>query len=443
MLIMNNIKPNILIISSADPLKGPGVLASDFYNAYKQFGYDVDVLTKFRCEKYPEFLYVYKDIKVPSKATILLKYVLNKFKLFLFPKKRQVNSHYFFYREEEKPPVEIKKILRQINKKYDIVQIVFWQGLLSFATVQAIYRKLNCLFYFSCVDYSPMSGGCHFVGDCERYKEGCGCCPAYESHDPYDFTWRNVNFRKKVYDEIDPIVTGNQYMFQFYDRSVLLKNRKRVLAYPIIDTTIFKPYPKDSLRRQFEIPEQKKFILLFGCQGITDERKGIKYLIEGVNKFSHKLTKNERRQVLLMSVGKDFEKIRPLFMGLDTLNLGYVSKEELPTLYSLADVFLCSSVNDAGPMMVDQAICCGTPVVGFEMGACLDAVKDKGTGYCAKLKDTEDFADGIFSLYKLTDEQREKISDTCVKLAQETYSYKAATERIIGVYNQYIEQPQT
>lgn len=434
---MNNSKPKILIVSSADPLKGPGVLASDYYNAYKQFGYEVDVLTTFKCELYPEFLYVCERYRVRKKIVVFFRYLANKISRALFLKKPRDNKHYFFYREEEKPPVEINKVLNQIKKQYDLVQIIFWQGLLSFATVQALYRRLNCLFYFSCVDYSPMSGGCHFIGDCERYKEGCGCCPAYESHDPFDFTWKNVNFRKKVYDEIDPIVTGNQYMFRFYDQSVLLKRRKRVQAYPIIDTTLFKPYPKEPIRWKLKISDKKKFILLFGCQGITDERKGIKYLIESVNKFSSRLTENERQQVLVMSIGKDFEKICPLFKGLDTLDLGYVSKEELPTLYSLADVFLCSSINDAGPMMVDQAICCGTPVVGFEMGACLDAVKDKGTGYCAKLKDTDDFADGIFSIYKLTDEQRQNISDNCVKLAQNTYSYKAAIEKIIGVYNQY------
>ena len=432
-------KPKILIISSANPLKGPGVMASDIYKAYKKYGYEADVLTKFKCEKYPEFLYIYENAKDEKKLSNRLTHyffyrIYEKLRRIITFKPFPKGSYTFFYRKEEDPPISIDKVLNKITKNYDLVQIIFWQGLLSFATVQAIYRKLNCLFYFSCVDYSPMSGGCHFVGDCERYKVGCGCCPAYNSKNPQDFTWHNVNYRKKVYDEVDPIVTGNSYMFGFYDQSILLKDRKRVLSSPIIDTSIFKPYPKDYIKKKLNISIQKDFLILFGCQGINDERKGIKYLIEGINIFTKKLSDQQRKRVLIMSIGQSFESIRSQFAGIDTLDLGYVSQEELARIYSVADVFLCSSVNDAGPMMVNQALCCGTPVVGFEMGACLDAVKDKGTGYCARLRDTDDYANGIHYIYNLTDEQRKSMSNTCVKLALDTYTYKAAVDRIIGAY---------
>lgn len=57
-------KPKILIISSTDPTIGPGVLSTDFYAAYKQQGYDVDLLTLYSCPSHPEFLYVKKHFKV-------------------------------------------------------------------------------------------------------------------------------------------------------------------------------------------------------------------------------------------------------------------------------------------------------------------------------------------------------------------------------------------
>lgn len=431
--MVNINKLRILIISSVSPIKGPGMLASDYYKAYSQQGYEVDVLTKFRCEQFPEFLYVYDSPHYSGKLNFLFRAV-NRLKRTFIPKSYSKDPHYFFYKKEEYPPVRIDEVLSKITKQYDIVQILFWQELLSFSTIHALYLKLKCMFFFDCVDYSPMSGGCHFIGDCKRYKIGCGCCPAYNSNDPFDFTWHNVNFRKKVYEEVDPIVTGNTYMFGFYEQSLLLKERKRMLTYPIIDTNIFRPHDKAIIRRKLKVSEQKRFVLLFGCQGITDERKGIKYLIESVNKFSMKLKEQERKQVLIMSVGNNFEKIRSQFIGLDTLDLGYVTKDELAEIYSFADVFLCSSVNDAGPMMVNQSICCGTPVVGFEMGSCLDAVKDKGTGYCAKLMDTDDYANGIFFIYNLTDKQKVAMSEACLKLARNNYTYEASVNRIVGTY---------
>lgn len=434
-------KPRILIISSADPTFGPGVLSLDYYRAFKSHGFAVDLLTLYRCDSYPELLYVYER---PNRYKLYLKKVwkrlFNKIKTVFG--KRSDNTHlggsyYFFYKQEQNPPVPIDKVLKVVTKPYDIVQIIFWQEMLSFATVQALYRKLHSFFYFGCVDYSPMSGGCHFIGNCERYKVGCGCCPAFGSNDPHDFTWQNVNFRKTVYDEIDPVLTGNSYMFKIYDQSVLLKDRKRIMSTAIIDFSIFKPYPKDEVRKKYDISKNKTFVLLFGCQNINDERKGVKYLIDGFRKFMDRISPNDRDKILVVAIGNDFGKIRTEFGDIDTMNLGYVSKEQLPIAYSLADVFLCSSVNDPGPTMVNQALCCGTPVVGFEMGACLDSVKGKGTGYCARLKDTDDYADGIESIFHLTPDEKQKLADRCVEFAHATYSYDAAVTRVMDAYHKY------
>lgn len=437
---MQESKPRILIISSADPMIGPGVMSADYYKAYKSQGYEVDLLTLHKCKQHPEFLYVYD--RQPSLFRRRLSkfrehpisFIKNAFSKRLRSVVYPVGSYSFFYREEENPPVPLKKVLNVITKQYDFVHILFWQGLLSFATVQALYRKLKCKFFFNCVDYSPMAGGCHFIGDCERYKVGCGCCPAYESKDPHDFTWHNVNFRKQVYKEVNPTVSGNSYMFGFYDQSVLLKKCKRIQSYPIIDLDIFKPYPKEEIRKKIGVAENKKFVLLFGCQNINDKRKGVKFLVEGVRKFVKKLDAEERKNVLIMAIGKDFDKVKSQLDEIDTLDLGYVTKEELPALYAFADVFLCSSVNDAGPMMVNQSLCCGTPVVGFEMGSCLDAVMNKGTGYCAKLKDTDDYAAGIEYIYRLSAEEKKSMKAKCLEHAKNTYSYEAAVKRVLSIF---------
>lgn len=435
-------KPQILIISSANPEIGPGVLSANYYDAYKSQGYEVDLLTLNKCKARPEFLYVQDSSTLSVKIRNRVRHYgrrlyglyLSVFHRYLFHPK---SGHYFFYFKENMPPVPTSKVLAKIGKKYDLVHLLFWQEMLSFETVRAIFRKLNCFMIFNCVDYSPMSGGCHFTGDCQRYKAGCGCCPAFDSKDPHDFTWYNVQYRKKVYEEVNPLVTGNSYMFGFYDQSILLKGRQRINSYPIIDLQAFRPMDRIQLHAKYGISEQKTFKILFGCQNIDDERKGIKYLIEAINVFLEHLTEAERSQVQVMAIGKNFDAVQQQLKDVDTHDFGFVSINELPSIYAFADVFLCPSVNDAGPMMVNQSLCCGTPVVGFEMGACLDAVKDKGTGYCAKLRDSQGFAEGIEKIYRQTPEEREAMRSRCVEYAQKTYSYAAAVKRMIDGYNKY------
>ena len=439
---MQDNKPKILIISSASPLVGPGVLSANYYDAYRSQGYDVDLLTLNKCKDRPEFLYLQDSASLMCRIKNKIKFHNKRLyrvawsilhNCLRYPKP----GHFFFYFKEDNPPVSTKKVLAKVTKPYDMVHVLFWQEMLSFETVLAIYRKLKCFFVFDCVDYSTMSGGCHFSGDCERYKTGCGCCPAYDSKDPHDFTWFNINYRKKVYDEVNPLVTGNSYMISFYDQSVLLKGRPRIISYPIIDLNAFRPLDKVKLHEQYGIPEQKTFKILFGCQSIDDERKGIKYLIEAINIFTAELTDSELSHVLVMAIGKNFDVVRQQLNSVDTHDFGFVSINELPSIYSFADVFLCPSVNDAGPMMVNQSLCCGTPVVGFEMGACLDAVKDRGTGYCAKLRDSHNFANCIEKIYRQTPEEREVMRNKCIEHAQKSYSYDAAVKHMIEAYNKY------
>lgn len=445
MNIMPKSQPKVLLISSADPTKGPGIVVADFYEAFRQQGVEVDVLTLNKCEAQPDFLYLQDSTKIFWKIRNKLRYCGQRIYGLYLSVLHHCLSHpksgfYFFYYKEDMPPVPTSMVLAKIKKKYDLVYIIFWQDMLSFATVRAIYRKLNCCVFFGAVDYSHMSGGCHFTGDCERYKTGCGCCPAFDSNDPHDFTWYNVNYRKKVYEEVNPIVTGNLHMQNFYKNSFLLKNYHYEDTHMIIDTTQFKPSDRIGLYKHYSISESKTFKILFGCQSISDERKGIKYLIEAINSFLEHLTDAERSQVLVMAIGKNFDAVKQQLKDVDTRDFGFVSMSELPSIYALADVFLCPSVNDAGPMMVNQSLCCGTPVVGFEMGSCLDAVKGRGTGYCAPLRDSKAFAEGIEKIYRQTPEERDAMRNKCVEHAQKTYSYEAAVKRMIDGYNTYKNQ---
>lgn len=133
---------------------------------------------------------------------------------------------------------------------------------------------------------------------------------------------------------------------------------------------------------------------------------------------------------------KNFDVVKSKRIGFDTRDFGFVAKEELARIYALADVFLCPSVIDADPMMVNQSLCCDTPVVCFEIGACLYAVKDKGTGLCAKLRDSKSFSECIENICRQTPTEREAMRNKSVKHAQE-YSYEAVVKRVINGYKIY------
>ena len=89
-----------------------------------------------------------------------------------------------------------------------------------------------------------------------------------------------------------------------------------------------------------------------------------------------------------------------------------------------------SSIEDAGPMMVSEALACGTPVVGFDMGVVNNMVISGYNGYKAKLKDSEDLANGIMKIFQLSSENYKTYSSNAVKQV-EMYSTLDYAEKVL------------
>lgn len=431
-----NNSPKILLISSVDPNIGPGHLGVDYYNAFQLQGFDIDFLTKYPVKENQHILFACEPQKMNLRFILpsFIPRLYRKFKYWMGLNKYPLSGYSFFYKKETEPPVSINLVLNKIQKQYDLVLILFVQGLLSVESVEKIYDKQQVPIFFLAVDYSHITGGCHFFHNCSKIKTGCGCCPAWNSKDPNDFTHFNVLFRERVYNKINPVIFGNSYMKSFYNESFLFKNRQMALSYPAINESVFCIRNKFLLRKEFNINESKKFIIFFGSQNLKDKRKGMQYLLESLAIYYNMLTQAQRESILVITAGYENPELSKL-IKFDLMQRGYVSFTILPKLYSLADVFLSPSIIDAGPMMINQALSCGTPVVSFEMGTALDVVKNKGTGYCAKIKDSEDFAKGIHHIYSMDKISYNTMSGKCRQVAIETTSYESSVKSIMNVYN--------
>jgi glycosyltransferase involved in cell wall biosynthesis len=173
-----------------------------------------------------------------------------------------------------------------------------------------------------------------------------------------------------------------------------------------------------------------------GCQHLDDERKGMNYLLRALEILYTRLSDDERNSVLLVLAGHDIDSIKEL-LHFDYVYLGYVKQFQLPEIYSMSNVFLSPSVNDAGPSMVNQSLSCGTPVVAFEMGTALDVVKDQDTGYCAKLRDSDDFARGIEMIFRMPSERYTEIRNHCREMALKQTSEKAHVDGFLNVWRKY------
>ena len=145
----------------------------------------------------------------------------------------------------------------------------------------------------------------------------------------------------------------------------------------------------------FGLPEDA-FVVCF--VGDLTERKGAEDLVRSAPAV---LSRNPNAQ--FMVVGRDAEKAPAIRKRIaqDGLEnsihlLGF--RDDVKNIMAASDVFVLPTLSDPLPLVVQEAMSVGTPVVATLSGGCSDMVVDGETGYLVPVSDPEALADAIVSL---------------------------------------------
>ena len=113
--------------------------------------------------------------------------------------------------------------------------------------------------------------------------------------------------------------------------------------------------------------------------------------------------------------------------------VNYLSSEaEIAELYNAVDLFVTPSLQDNLPNTIVEAMACGVPCVGFNVGGIPEMISHKQDGYVADYCDSLDFAQGIS--WCLNDERLPALSAAARASALATYSETAVAHRHQAIY---------
>jgi len=287
-------------------------------------------------------------------------------------------------------------------------------------------------------DMNPFTGGCHYAGDCDRYKMSCGKCPQLGSekeHDLSNIVWKK---RNDAYPLLNVhIVSPSKWLAKCASESNLF-SRFPVSVIPNgfpIDK--FKPYPQKEAREFFGI-EMSTNVILFGADSVVNKRKGFVYLLKALNN----IICSEKQNILLITFGHIPDNIM-INIQYPVKNFGHVSEKQLSIIYSMADLFVITSLEDNLPNTVLESMACGTPVVGFNIGGIPDMIEHKETGYLAKSKNVDDLAKGISWILSSSEETKSKLSKQCRKKAEELYALEIQANNYRRLYEELYEKQQS
>lgn len=405
-------KKHILNISTIDIL-GAGSAAYRFHRLFKENG-DESVLLVL--DKYLKD----KDVigfRNKSKLLYRIIYrVLEKLK-YLTANHNKINpvpKYLFQNSNESQLPLDTKKIILKLPFKPDAIFIYWISGFINTKNIKEIIEITGAPVFWILTDMGPLTGGCHYAWDCLGYTKDCGNCKALvkEKDTNKQIAFKNLEFKKKqLLNELLTFITPTSILEAQFLKSSFNQLKYYKIFLPI-DNEIFKPADKKLAKRYFSIDENIKVVFM-GSSDFSDERKGMNYLSDSLKilKSEFQIKGNE---LLLLIAGKN---IKNFFKNLP-FNYKYVgvlsTDEALCKAYSAAEIFACPSIEDSGPMMINESILCGTPVVAFKnVGVANDLIKTGETGYLANKKDIRNFAYGIKYILELEEQEYNKMSSKC------------------------------
>ena len=102
-------------------------------------------------------------------------------------------------------------------------------------------------------------------------------------------------------------------------------------------------------------------------------------------------------------------------------------------IYNAVDIFAIPSLQDNLPNTVVEAMACGVPCIGFNVGGIPEMIDHLHNGYIAEYKNVGDLAEGIHWL--LTEGEYDILSREAARKAINTYGENSIAMKYIGVYN--------
>ena len=279
-------------------------------------------------------------------------------------------------------------------------------------------------------DQWHFTGICHYSGLCDKFHTQCSCCPMLKGHRT-DLAQRVFDRKRAIYEGRNVTFVGcSRWMADLARQSALTQGHTVTNIPNAIDTDVFKPMDKAAARAKHGLPADGR-PMLFGAQRITDPRKGFSFLVEACEHISmHHPTLPGHLGVVVL--GGDADSVKSA-LPLPVYPVNYLSNEaEIAELYNAVDLFVTPSLQDNLPNTIVEAMACGTPCVGFDVGGIPEMINHKKDGYVADYCDSIDFAQGIS--WCLNESRHADLCTAARENALATYAEPAIAQQYQAIY---------
>ncbi|MEG2178453.1 MAG: glycosyltransferase [Bacteroidales bacterium] len=305
----------------------------------------------------------------------------------------------------------------------------------SFLSYSAIQKLVNLgkPVVWTMHDMWVATAMCHHARDCEKFKTTCDHCFYLHAKDWMSLTSRTYQSKKNIFAaHIPQLVCCSEWLQKRIAGSSILDTHSALVIPNPINIEIYAKKDKRISQAAFKL-DPTQFHILFCAAKVTDDRKGLNYLIEALQILKQKYP-HYFANMQVVVVGTANNELQALF-PCQIRTPGFISDEQMMvTLYNAVDVFVTPSLDENLPNTIMEAMACGTPCIGFATGGIPEMITHKETGYIAKYQSAEDLANGIVWIF----EHAEKcnLSQKSICKVQDLYAEQIVANQYVALYEQ-------
>ena len=410
----------VLIVNTSERTGGAAVAASRLMKALNNNGVKAKMLVR---DKETDALTV---VGLPKSPMLHWHFLWERFVIFC---RLHFSRKHLFEIDIANAGTDITK-LREFQEA-DIIHL-HWinQGMLSLGGIRKILQSGKPVVW-TMHDIWPATAICHLTMGCHYYINRCAKCKYLPGgggrNDLSSRIWRKK--QQMLAEGNIYFVACSRWLESEAKSSALLKGQKITSIPNPIDTHIYRKGNKQEARQRLGLPQDKKLIL-FASQRVTNENKGMSYLVEACRQLSN--LKKDLCEVVILG-GHAEEVVGQLPMKAHPL--GYVNDEQrIVDVYHAADVFVLPSLSENLPNTIMEAMACGVPCVAFKVGGIPEEIDHLKNGYVAAYRDAADLAKGI--AWVLQEADYESLSEQAVHKVTQCYSQQSVAIKYLDVYQQ-------
>lgn len=284
-------------------------------------------------------------------------------------------------------------------------------------------KKKNIKIFWTFHDCFAFTAYCMYfdMAGCDRWKEGCHNCPQCHKYSYFfDRSKTLYKMKKDFFSDLDMTIITPSYWLADLVKESFLKNYPVKVIHNGIDLAVFSPKESD-FREKNNISTDKTILL--GVANNWEPRKGRDVFVKLAE-----ILDGKKYQIVLVGTNDSVDKKLPS----NIISIHRTQNQaELAEIYSVADIFVNPTREEALGMVNVESLACGTPVITYKTGGSPECI-DESCGIVVE----KDDVDGLIQAIEDVASHKPFSQAACVARAQAFNADQKFSEYV----NLYIHQ---